>query len=133
MAEESFVRRKNSLQGEQVSDACVEEAARYARALVHMRTRGPGDRDNAIRAVARECGLPKGSVWGLLYRRPAHVWAHVLKNLHDGYNRAREEQLRLLEHEIAITRLKAGSAHNSVQEAQALVDAAKRVTRGIEP
>jgi hypothetical protein len=86
-----------------------------------MRCRGSGDKANAIEKVARECGLPKGSVWGLIYRKPTRVWADVLQNLRDGYIAACEAQLRRLEHEIEITKRKAGADNRAVRAAEALV------------
>lgn len=118
--------RKFSLRREQTvtSAATVEEASKYAHSLVSLRSRGSGDKANAIDRVARECGVPRGAVWALLYRRPKRVWADVLQNLRNGYVAACEAQLKALAHEIEITKAVAGSDGAAVRAAEAMARAA---------
>jgi hypothetical protein len=114
--------RKTSLKERQVPSACtVQEASKYAHSLVSLRSRGSGDKANAIDRVARECRVSRGAVWSLLYRPPKRVWADVLQSLRDGYVAACEARLEELKHEITITKALAGPDHPSVRAAEALL------------
>lgn len=115
--------RKVSFTREQkvTSAATVQEASKYAHSLVSLRSRGSGDKANAIDRVARECRVSRGAIWSLLYRPPKRVWADVLQSLRDGYVAACEARLEELKHEIAITKALAGSDSRAVHEAEAMV------------
>ena len=53
-----------------MSDAAyLDQAADWSKHLTRMKTRGPGDTENAMRSVAREYGLDYGFLWSLRYRR----------------------------------------------------------------
>jgi hypothetical protein len=115
--------RKFSLRREKTvtSAATVQEASKYAHSLVTLRSRGSGDKANAIDRVARECRVPRGAIWSLLYRPPKRVWADVLQSLRDGYVAACEARLEELKHEIEITKTLAGTDNRAVRAAEALV------------
>lgn len=116
---------KSSLREEKMSDvALVEDARRWANEMVLRESRGPGDMDNAMRRVAGRYGLDPGTLWGLRYRPPKRIFADIYFRLQAAYQAERERQLRLLQHDIAITKAKAGSDCHSVRAAQAVVDAA---------
>lgn len=53
-----------------ISDAAVvDQMSSWADHIVDGRNRGPGDLNNAMRAAARETGVPYGFFWKLRYRR----------------------------------------------------------------
>jgi hypothetical protein len=97
---------KNSLSSEY-----VERAARLARELTRMRTRGPGDTQNAMRSLGRDYGIDYGIIWRLRYAaaRLRDVPAGVLARLQAAYVAECERQARRLAHEAAIARKLSGA------------------------
>jgi hypothetical protein len=53
--------------------AFVEEAGRWARALVWDECRRPGDYADAMRRVSRRTRVPFGLLWNLHYRQPKTI------------------------------------------------------------
>lgn len=104
--------------------AYLDEAARWSRDLTRMRSRGPGDTENAMRSIEREYGVDYGTIWRLRYRRSSlrdiGVTAYML--LKAAYEAECQRQLRKLENEIQLTEAAGGAASNLVDEAKALVN-----------
>lgn len=110
--------------------AVVESAAATAAKLTTLRSRGPGDLDNAMRSVARAAGVPYSVLWRLRYRRShvRDVATSVFFRLQAAYQAECERQVRKLQNEIDVGR-RAGAAPDHLGQAQALVDHALQ-TRG---
>jgi hypothetical protein len=116
--------RKTPLRAEQMNSAAlIDEARDYANKLVLRESRGPGDTENAMRRLESKYGLPFSALWSLRYRPPKRIFADIYFQLRAAYEVERERQLRQLQHELAITKAKAGAAASSVVAAQAVVDA----------
>jgi hypothetical protein len=120
--------RKSFLQGIAMSDAAsfVEEAAGWAKRLTKAEARGPGDMVNAWRRLEAKYGVPWRAFWALRYRKPREVSASIHHRLAMAYRAECERQLRLLQHEIEITKAKAGARHPSVVSAEAVVRKARK-------
>lgn len=99
----------------------VEEAAAWAEAMVSREARGPGDLPNAMERIARRYGIPHSVLWSLRYRRPKDLFASVYFKLRAAYEAECERQLRQLQHELEITKARAGAAHPAVVAAEAVV------------
>ncbi|MBV8895509.1 MAG: hypothetical protein JO051_03280 [Acidobacteriaceae bacterium] len=116
--------RKFDLRDEQMTNAAlIDEARGYASKLVLRESRGPGDTENAMRRIEAKYGVPFSALWSLRYRPPKRIWADLFFQLRAAYEAERERQLRLLQHEIDITKAIAGPSANSVVAAEAVVDA----------
>ena len=59
--------RKKPLKEKQMD--YVEEAAEWSGKMTRMRSRGPGDLENAMRSVERDYGIDYWLLWRLRYRR----------------------------------------------------------------
>lgn len=103
--------------------AYLDEAAVWSRDLTRMRSRGPGDTENAMRAVEREYGVDYGTIWRLRYRRSAlrDIGVTAYMRLRDAYQAECRRQLGKLRNEIATTEATCGVASNLLDEAKALV------------
>jgi hypothetical protein len=106
------------------SAALVSDARSWANNLILREARGPGDTENAMRRLAARYGLDFGALWSLRYRPPKRIFADVYFSLKAAYEAECERQLRLLEHELAITKAKAGADHPAVRAVEALVRSA---------
>lgn len=102
--------------------AYVNEAAGWARTLTQRESRGPGDIENAWRRLEARYGVPATTFWSLRYRKPKDVLASVYFRLRDAYEAECARQMRLLQHELTITKAKAGTSHPVVVAASAVVD-----------
>lgn len=115
---------KKELKGRQMSEvAYLDDAARWSKELTRMRTRGPGDVENAMRSIEREYGVDYWTQWRLRYRRSAlrDIGVTVYMRLQAAYRAECERQLRKLEHDITITEALTGPDSNAVRAAKALV------------
>ncbi len=115
---------KESLkQGQMSESAYVEEAAGWSKALSHMRSRGPGDLENAMRSIEREYGVDYWVQWRLRYRMSAikDIGVSTYMRLRAAYQAECARQVRKLEHEICITEKIAGADCAAVRAAKALV------------
>jgi hypothetical protein len=121
---ERLVRSKLSLRIAQMSEALVSDARQWANNLVQREARGPGDTENAMRRVSQRYGVDYSALWALRYRPPKRVFADIYFALRHAYEAECERQLRQLEHELEITRAKAGPNHAAVRAAETLVGAA---------
>jgi hypothetical protein len=109
---------KKFLQQEQKSPE-VDEAAEWARELVRMEARGPGDLPNAMDRIERRHGLPPRTLWALRYRAPKDIFASVYNRLRAAYEGERQRQLRQLQHEFILTKALAGASDPAVAAAEA--------------
>lgn len=116
--------RKNPLTESQMSDvAYIDEAVSWSKELTRMRSRGPGDLDNAMRDIERDYGLDYWFLWRLRYRRSQirDIGVSVYMRLRGAYEAERDRQRRKLAIEIEITKAIAGPDHSAVVAAAALV------------
>lgn len=102
----------------------TDQAASWAKSLLHKESRGPGDTDNAMRRLSQRYGIPYGSLWTLRYRKPKDVFASVYFALQNAYAAECERQLKRLQHDIEITKRIAGPNGRAVRAAEALVEKA---------
>src|SRR6185437_14642892 len=108
---------KKNLTDRQMSDAAyVEQAAKWSRDLSLMRSRGPGDLENAMRSVEREYGIDYWTQWTLRYRpnRLKDIGVSIYLRLQSAWEAERQRQMRRLQHEIEITKAKAGASNHHV-------------------
>ncbi len=107
-----------------VSDAVyIDNAQRWSKDLTRMKSRGPGDTENAMRQIEREYGIDYGFLWSLRYRRDRlrTISVSVYETIAAAYRAECARQMRKLQHEIEITEEVAGPAHAAVRAAKALV------------
>lgn len=115
---------KKFLTDVQMSDVTyIEQAADWSKELTRMRARGPGDTENAMRAIEREYGVDYWTLWRLRYRRGSikDIGVSIYMRLREAYQAECDRQLRKLHHEIEITERIAGADADSVRAAKALV------------
>ena len=88
-----------------------------------MKSRGPGDTQNAMRSIEREYGIDYGFLWSLRYRRDQlKIISHsVYECIRAAYREECSRQMRKLKHEIRITEEIAGADCDAVRAAKALV------------
>jgi hypothetical protein len=121
MAEGGFQVREKSLQDSPMSDAAyVDQAADWAKALTRNEARGPGDLENAMHRLEARYGVPWRTFWALRYRKPEWITAFTYQRLRDAYQAECERQMRLYQHELEITKAKAGADQALVSAAAAL-------------
>jgi len=113
--------RKSPLTGSQMSSAAyVERAAEMSRELTRMRTRGPGDIENAMRSLERDYGLDYWITWRLRYRlqQIKDISIGVFARIEAAYLAEHERQQRKHSIELEITRAICGDRHPVVVEAE---------------
>ena len=88
-----------------------------------MKSRGPGDTENAMRQIEREYGIEYGFLWSLRYRRGRLriISLSVYESIRAAYREECARQLRKLELEIEITEKIVGSDSNAIRSAKTLV------------
>ena len=94
--------RKNLWAKNQMSDAAyLDQAAEWSKRLTRMRARGPGDIENAMRAIERDYGIDYWLLWRLRYRRAdlKNIKVSAYMRLKAGYQTERERQMRILQNE----------------------------------
>lgn len=101
--------------------ALVTEAREWANRLTLREARGPGDTENAMRRISQRYGVDFNALWSLRYRPPKRIFADVYFALRAAHEAECERQLRLLAHDLEITRAKAGPDHAAIRAAAALV------------
>jgi hypothetical protein len=110
--------------------AYLDQAAIWSKDLTRMKSRGPGDTENAMRSIAREYNIDYGFLWSLRYRRERLriMSISVYESIRAAYRAECERQMRKLENEIVRTEEVAGPDSHSVRAAKALVEQAARET-----
>lgn len=110
-----------------MSDAAfVDQAASWAKRLTQNEARGPGDMENAWRRLECRYGVPWRAFWALRYRKPRELSVSIYQRLAAAYAAECERQMRLLRHELEITKAIAGTADAAVVAAEAVVRADSR-------
>lgn len=113
---------KKPLRDAQMSEAVyVDQAAEWARTLIARETRGAGDTENAMRRLEARYGVSYNFLWALRYRKPKGVLTSLYFRLRDAYQAECDRQMRLLAHEIQITKAITGPDNAAVSAAQAVV------------
>jgi hypothetical protein len=112
---------KSSLRGSQMS-AYVEQAVGWSKELTRIRTRGPGDLENAMRSIERDYGVDYWALWQLRYRanQIKSISVEVYMRLRAAYDSECDRQRRHYEHERTLTQAKTGFAETLVSAADAL-------------
>jgi len=124
--------RKLSLSGFQMSAvAYVERAAWWSRELIRFRSRGPGDVDNAMRAVERDYGIDYWLLWRLRYRcsQIRDIGVSCYARLEAAYYAECDRQRRKLAHEVECARKVLGPDHPVVASAARVVGDAGKESR----
>jgi len=128
MKDRSLQVGKKSLRGTMSEAACVDQAAQWASRLTHAESRGPGDIENAWRRLEARYGVPWRAFWALRYRRPRDIAASIYLRLQAAYQAECERQMRLLTHELEITKAIVGPDSAAVAAAQAVVGESARAS-----
>jgi hypothetical protein len=104
--------------------AYLEQAAQWSKDLTRMRSRGPGDIENAMRSIEREYGVDYWTLWRLRYRQASlrDIGISAYMRIKAAYQVECERQMRKLRHEIEITEQIAGADSVAVRAAKTLVD-----------
>jgi len=112
--------KKNSAMSD---SAYLDQAAMWSKDLTRMKSRGPGDTENAMRRVEREYGIDYGFLWSLRYRRERLriISISVYESIRAAYRAECERQMRKLENDLARTEKIAGPNSNAVRAAKALI------------
>jgi hypothetical protein len=108
----------------QMSDAAyLDQAAGWSKDLTRMRSRGPGDLENAMRSIERDYGVDYWFIWQLRYSRNRlkFISVSVYERIKAAYQAECERQVRKLQHEITITETISGPGSAAVRAAKALV------------
>ncbi len=105
----------------------VERAAWWSRELTRFRARGPGDTENAMRALERDYGLDYWLLWRLRYRlsqlKDIGVSAYV--QLQEAYRAELQRQDRKIKLELERTIAIVGPDHPAVVAAEIVVGEAR--------
>lgn len=112
--------------GKVMTDAFVGNARDWANELVRRESKGPGDYENAMRRLEARYGIPWQTFWRLRHRPPKDIFISIYVRLQAAYMAECERQMRLLKHEIEITKLIAGPSAPAVAAAEAVVDKAEK-------
>lgn len=102
----------------------VEEVSGWSRVLVQREMQGPGDMPRAMHRIEGRYGIPYHVLWTLRYRPPKDIAASIYFALKAAHQAECERQLRLLEHELSITRAALGASHSAVAQVEAVLGAA---------
>lgn len=116
--------RKNGWENTQMSSVeYVERAAWWSKELARFRARGPGDTENAMRAIGRDYAIDYWLLWRLRYRAQQikDIGVSVYARLEAAYRSECERQHARLAHELNITRAIVGPDHKVVRAVEAVV------------
>ena len=103
--------------------AYIEQAVWWSKELTRFRSRGPGDIDNAMRAIERDYGLDYNVLWRLRYRSRQFkdIGVSLYARLEAAYRAECERQHDKLTAELTRARPILGPAHKAVVAAEAVV------------
>jgi hypothetical protein len=106
--------------------AYLDQAAVWSKDLTRMKSRGPGDIENAMRQIEREYGIDYGFLWSLRYRRERLriISISVYESIRAAYRAECAAQMRKLGNEIHRTEQLAGADNAALVEIKAAVRAA---------
>lgn len=113
---------KQSLKDCKVPSAYVDQAVGWSKELTRMKTRGPGDIENAMRTIEREYGIDYWLLWQLRYRAQTlkDIGVSAFEALRIAYQSECERNAARFEHERSITEAKGRVAAALVSAADAL-------------
>jgi hypothetical protein len=96
-----------------------------------MKSRGPGDTQNAMRSIEREYGIDYGFLWSLRYRRDQLkiISVSVYETIRAAYREECSKQMRKLKNDLAKTEEATGPDNAVVLAVQALVGTDKDEAR----
>jgi hypothetical protein len=105
----------------------LDQAAEWSKRLTRMRARGPGDTENAMRAIERDYGVDYWLLWRLRYRRSVlkDIGITAYMRLKAAHQSECERQIRKLQNDIERTKKIAGADRAVVDAAKALVGEGK--------
>lgn len=100
----------------------VEQAAGWSRELTRMKTRGPGDIENAMRTIEREYGVDYWLLWQLRYRVKTikDIGVSAFERLRSAYENECDRQSKRYAHERTITETKTRATQVLVSAADTL-------------
>jgi hypothetical protein len=103
--------------------AYINEAADLSKRLTRMRARGPGEIENAMRALERDYGIEYSFLWSLRYRRDQlkFISASFFARIKAAYAAECARQMRSLAHEYEVTKAQTGIADDFMDSVAALV------------
>jgi hypothetical protein len=107
-----------------MSDAAfLDQAAAWSKDLTRMKSRGPGDTENAMRQIERQYGVDYGFLWSLRYRRERlrTISISVYEGIRAAYRAECAAQMRKLENELSKTEEAVGADNRVVVAVRALV------------
>jgi hypothetical protein len=111
-----------------MSDAAfLDQAAAWSKDLTRMKSRGPGDTENAMRQIERQYGVDYGFLWSLRYRRERlrTISISVYESIRAAYRAECAAQMRKLANDIERTEEITGPDSAAVRAAKALLRAAE--------
>lgn len=82
----------------------IADARQWVIYLVNRESRGPGDREGAIRRLSNRHGLTYGLIWSLLYRPPRDMMVSKFMSLREAYLTECQRQEQALRHEYEVTK-----------------------------
>lgn len=80
----------------------VKQAKDWSLRLISQEMPKAGSTENAMRQVARKCGVSYSVLWQLRYRAPQRIFADVYLAIQAQYEATREHQAKKLEHELRL-------------------------------
>lgn len=103
--------------------AFINEAADLSKRLTRMRTRGPGEIENAMRSLERDYGIEYSFLWSLRYRRDQlkFISASFFSRIQAAYRAECARQMRSLADEYKETKVQTGIADDFMDSVAALV------------
>jgi hypothetical protein len=113
-----------------MSDAAfLDQAAAWSKDLTRMKSRGPGDTENAMRQIERQYGVDYGFLWSLRYRRDRlrTISISVYEGIRAAYRAECAAQMRKLANDIERTEKIVGADHHLVASARDVVAKAGEV------
>lgn len=122
---------KKSLRQEQQlydGEAVVDDAAKWADALLQRNYRGPGDTIEAASYRAQQkYGVPAQTFWSLRYRKPKDILASIYLTLRAAYEAECGRQEAKLRHELELAKALQGGANleAAIREAEAELGSAQ--------
>lgn len=109
----------------------VDQAAKWAEALVTKVHRGPGDSvEAAMYRAETKYGVPFGTLWALRYRKPKAMWGGAWAYLKHVYEAECGRQEAKLRHELEMVRALPSTAAREalISEAEAALGTAESRT-----
>lgn len=104
----------------------VDAAVDYANRMIEREIRGPGDTENAMRRIEAKTGVGYWTLWGLRYRRRElkTISADQFHRIQSAYHATCEQQLRALQHDLAVEKARSGddAYEDLAAEAEALAE-----------